>query len=185
MLWLWLLPIVIGWLQISPKCDSTRLRSAVERANRLARVATDDGRVVLVREAQTEARAIELTLTEVDELRRDEKCTAPVFNYARFFPWVQAVEDVSEAFQAASEHCYNHHSVDPSIKWVPVESGQKPDERNRVGTRTQVENYCIPWEPADSSPLQPVDSTPLQPADSIPLQPADYIPLQPAESTPW
>ena len=60
LLWLWLLPIVIGWLQISPKCDSARLRSAVERANRLARVATDDGRVVLVREAQTEARAIEL-----------------------------------------------------------------------------------------------------------------------------
>ena len=145
LLWLWLLPIVIGWLLISPK----RLRSAVERANRLAHIATDDGRVVLVREAQTEARAIELTLTEVDDLRRDEKCTAPVFNYARFLPWVQAVEDVSEAFQAASDHFHNHDSVDPSINWVPVESGQKPNDRNRVGTRTQVKNYCIPWQPVE------------------------------------
>ncbi|KIJ95837.1 hypothetical protein K443DRAFT_108218, partial [Laccaria amethystina LaAM-08-1] len=146
-LWLWLLPIVIGWLQISPKCDSTRLSSAVERANKLAHVATDDGHVVLVKEAQTETRAIELTLTEVDDLRRDEKCTAPVFNYARFLPWVQAVEDVSEAFQAASKHFHNHKSVDPSIDWVTVERGQKPNERNRVGTRTQVENYCTPRQP--------------------------------------
>ena len=149
-LWLWLLPIVIGWLQISPKCDSTRLSSAVERANKLAHVATDDGQVVLVKEAETEARAIELTLTEVDDLRRDEKCTAPVFNYARFLPWVQAVEDVSEAFQAASDDFHNHDSVDPSIDWVTVERGQKPDERNRVGTRTEVENYCTPWQPAES-----------------------------------
>ncbi|KIJ95857.1 hypothetical protein K443DRAFT_682732 [Laccaria amethystina LaAM-08-1] len=148
-LWLWLLPIVIGWLQISPKCDSARLSSAVERANKLAHVATDDGHVVPVKEAQTEARAIELTLTEVDDLRRDEKCTAPIFNYARFLPWVQAVEDVSEAFQAASDHFHNHDSVDPSIDWVTVERGQKPNERNRVGTRTQVENYCTPWQPAE------------------------------------
>lgn len=148
-LWLWLLPIVVGWLQISPKCDSARLSSAVERANKLVHVATEGGHVVLVKESQTEARAIELTLTEVDELHRDEKCTAPVFNYARFFPWVQAVEDVSEAFQAASDHFRNHDSVDRSIDWVTVERGQKPDERNRVGTRTQVENYCTPWQPPE------------------------------------
>jgi len=145
LLWLWLIPIVIGWLQISPR----RLRSAVEHANKLAHVATDDGHVVLVKEAQTEARAIELALTEVDDLRRDETCTVPVFNYARFLPWVQAVEDVSEAFKAASDHFHNHDSVDPSINWVTVERGQKPNQRNRAGTRIQVENYCTPWQPAE------------------------------------
>jgi len=41
-LWLWLLPIVIGWLQISPKCDSKRLSSAIERANKIAHFATDE-----------------------------------------------------------------------------------------------------------------------------------------------
>ncbi|KAG6862904.1 hypothetical protein C0991_009554, partial [Blastosporella zonata] len=35
-LWIWLLPIVIGWLQISPKCDSARLFQAMGRANNLA-----------------------------------------------------------------------------------------------------------------------------------------------------
>ena len=41
--WLWLLPVVVGWLQISPKCDSVRLDTAVSRANRIAYVATPNG----------------------------------------------------------------------------------------------------------------------------------------------
>ena len=143
-LWLWLLPIVIGWLQISPKCDSTRLSSAVERANKIAYVATEEGAVVLVRRAKTQARAIELTITKEDYLRRDEKCTAPIYNYARFFLWVQAVETVSVAFEAASNRFHDHESVDPSIKWVDVEHGDKPDNTNRLGNTTQVEEYCMP-----------------------------------------
>ena len=134
-LWLWLLPIVIGWLQISPNCDSTRLRSAVERVNKIAYVATDEGGIVLAKYAATQARAIELTLTKEDYLRRDEKCTAPIYNYARFFPWVEAVETVSAAFEAASDHFYNHKSVDPSIKWVN-------NDTNRVGNARQVKDYC-------------------------------------------
>ena len=85
-LWLWLLPIVIGWLQISPKCDSTFLSSTVERANKIAHFATDKGGVVLMKHAKNETRAIELTITEEVYLRRDEKCTAPIYNYARFLP---------------------------------------------------------------------------------------------------
>jgi hypothetical protein len=169
-LWLWLLPIVIGWLQVTPNCDSARLRSAVERANsELAYVATDDGNIVPMN--KTQARAIELTLKEVDalrrdkslklefevNLRRDEKCISPVFNYARFLPWAQAVEHVSEAFQAASDHFYNHHSVDSTVDWVPVKMDHKPNEDNRKGTKTDVENYCIPWQPTEGTAWQSVE----------------------------
>ena len=168
--WLWLLPIVIGWLQISPNCDSARLRDAVESANsELAHVATKDGEIVPIKESQ--ARAIELTLKKVDALRRDEpleldfavdlgrdeRCISPVFNYARFLPWVQAVEHVSEAFQAASDHFYSHHSVDENVPWDQVDMNHKPSNRNRKGTKTEVENYCIPWQPGDSTRWQAVD----------------------------
>ncbi|EDR06177.1 uncharacterized protein LACBIDRAFT_328972 [Laccaria bicolor S238N-H82] len=84
-LWLWLLPIVVGWLQFSPKCDAALLKKAVAHANDLAYLATDDGKSVLLKD-KTDIRAIDLTLTDVDDLHRDEKCTSPVFNYARFFP---------------------------------------------------------------------------------------------------
>jgi hypothetical protein len=148
-LWLWLLPIVIGWLQISPKCNSTRLRSAIKRANNLAYVALDDGRAVRMNKTKTKARAIELTLTEVDDLRRDEKCTAPVFNYARFLPWVQAVEDVFEAFHAASDNFENHNPVNASNDWVPLGRDQRLRRRNRLGNRVQVKAYCTPQQPAE------------------------------------
>ena len=140
-LWLWLLPIIIGWLQISPKCDSVRLLSAIEHANKIAYVATDDGSPVLVK--QSEARAFELSIMQVDHLRNDEKRTVPIYNYARLFPWVQAVERVSEAFEAASDHYHHHDSVDPSVDWVTVEKGHKPSDVNRAGSITQVEAYCV------------------------------------------
>ncbi|EDQ98457.1 uncharacterized protein LACBIDRAFT_335951 [Laccaria bicolor S238N-H82] len=141
-LWLWLLPIVVGWLQFSPKCDAALLKKAVAHANDLAYLATDDGKSVLLKD-KTDIRAIDLTLTDVDDLHRDEKCTSPVFNYARFFPWVQAVEDVSEAFQAASERFRRHEPVNE-----PVDpDAEKPNYRDRVGTRTQVEKYCTAEKP--------------------------------------
>ncbi|RXW13782.1 hypothetical protein EST38_g12070 [Candolleomyces aberdarensis] len=138
-LWLWLLPIVIGWLQLSPKCDEVRVRSAVERANKIAYVATDT-HPVLVQE-HTEQRAIYLPFSEGDEeddvLRRDERVTAPIYNYARFLPWLQAVEKVSETFEVVSGHYRRHESVDPDITWLTTADGgtghwSKPHERNRV-----------------------------------------------------
>ena len=142
-LWLWLLPIIIGWLQISPKCDSVRLLSAIERANKIAYVATYNGSPALVRHTRSEAQAFELSVMQVDRLRNDEKCTAPIYNYARLFSWVQAVEKVSAAFEAASDHYHNHDSVNPSVDWVPVEKGHKPSDVNRVGNIIQVEEYCL------------------------------------------
>ncbi|RXW23554.1 hypothetical protein EST38_g2309 [Candolleomyces aberdarensis] len=146
-LWLWLLPIVIGWLQISPKCDEDRVRSAVERANKIAYAATDT-HPVSVKDLNTEDRAIHLAFGEEDEvLRCDEMVTAPIYNYARFLPWVQAVEKVSEMFEVASYHHHHHTSVDPTIKWIAMDDSigghwSKPHDRNRVGSVEQVARYC-------------------------------------------
>ena len=152
-LWLWLLPIVIGWLQISPKCDSERLSSAIERGKEIAYVATDEGRPILVKDAKTDAQALELTLNKKDFLRQDERCTAPIFNYARLFSWVDTVEKVSAAFKTASDNCHDHKSVDGS-NWVTAEHRNKLDNSNRVGNATQVIYYCLP-SLRDRSCLEP------------------------------
>ena len=143
-LWLWLLPIFIGWMMISPKCDSLRLSTMIERANRIAYVATDDGSIILTRHSGSETHAVELTTPEGDSLTCDQKRTAAVYHYAKFLSWVMAVEEVWEAFQGASDHYYNHLSVDPTIDWVTVDRNLKPHERNRVGNRCQLEEYCRP-----------------------------------------
>ncbi|KAG6831351.1 hypothetical protein H0H87_005496 [Tephrocybe sp. NHM501043] len=143
-LWIWLLPVVIGWLQISPKCSTTRLYQAMKRANNIAYIATPFGTQVLASSLSDE-QAITLRQGVDDALYHDENCTIPIYNYARFLPWVQAVEDVSDAFRAASERAHFHRPVNPEIIWQKEErypNGVNP--RNRIGTRVQVEEYCLP-----------------------------------------
>ncbi|KAG6901643.1 hypothetical protein C0995_009642 [Termitomyces sp. Mi166 len=143
-LWIWLLPIVIGWLQISPKCDANRLFQAMRRANNIAFVAEPSGTPVLATSISQE-HAISLKQGVGDPLYRDESCTVPLYNYARFLPWVQAVEEVSEMFRAASQHAHLHLSVNPSVEWEKEEKYPAGvDPKNRIGTREQVEVYCVP-----------------------------------------
>ena len=139
--WLWLLPVVVGWLQISPKCDSERLDQAVSRANRIAYVATPDGEPEL---AGLRAReyAISLRPGTGDLLRRDEGCTVPIFNYARFFSWVEVVETIAGAFRVASERARAPLSSHPEIGWAKETINVRSRVPNRTETLVQVEEYC-------------------------------------------
>ena len=138
--WLWLLPVVVGWLQISPKCDSVRLHKAVRRANRIAYVATPLGGPELV-SLRSREYAISLRPGTYDLLRRDEGCTVPIFNYARFLPWVGAVETVAGAFQMASERARTRVSLDPKTE-EEKKLNSAPPVLNRMGTLVQVEECC-------------------------------------------
>ena len=136
-LWLWLLPIVVGWLQLSPKCDSMRLHQAMERANSIAYVANMTSQPTKASNISRK-RAISIKRSELDEARLDEGCTPPIYNYARFLPWVQAVVVVSDAFGIISERDHYHDPVVPMTEWR---------DRNSKGgdalTASQVENYCL------------------------------------------
>ncbi|KDR79635.1 hypothetical protein GALMADRAFT_137429 [Galerina marginata CBS 339.88] len=115
-LWLWLLPIVVGWLQISPKCDSIRLYKAVVEANSIAYVATNSAPPILASRISNE-QAISIELTATDNARVDECATPPVYNYARFLPWRQSVMLVSDAFAIVSERNHIHDQIIPKVEW--------------------------------------------------------------------
>jgi hypothetical protein len=137
-LWLWLLPIVVGWLQLSPKCDSIRLHQAMDRANSIAYVANPTSQPIKA-ENIFRKRAINIARSELDKARSDERSTAPIYNYARFLPWVQAVVIVSDAFGIICERDHHHDPVVPGTEW---------QDRNSEGggalTACQVENYSLP-----------------------------------------
>jgi hypothetical protein len=137
-IWFWLLPLVVGWLQVSPKCDRSRLREAINRANNIAWVAAPYGSPIL-----SEYKAISLQWTEEHNLdvHADEQCTAPLYNYARFFTWTQAVEEIATIFRAITERSHEHESVDPGIQWLPT---NKIQPANRTGTHEQVSRYSSP-----------------------------------------
>ncbi|CAK5262027.1 unnamed protein product [Mycena citricolor] len=142
-IFLWLLPVVVGWLQISPKCDHDRVHQALDRANKMAYVASDDGEPILASKVSRQ-RAIYLQ-KRLGEIHRDqvklEQSTAPIYNYARFLPWAAAVEDVYLAFREASERTDRHEPVDKQGVWEHGDRHWSIHPRNRRGSTTQVSDY--------------------------------------------
>ena len=138
--WLWLLPVVIGWLQISPKCDSQRLDAAMMRVNSIAYVATNGE----PKPVDSEERAFEIHDPSDDTTHSDEKCTAPIFNYARLLPWSRSVEAVAVVFDQASRYARAHMCVDRSSKWIGEADHSQINPGNREGNLEQVIYYCTP-----------------------------------------
>ncbi|KAG6918808.1 hypothetical protein DXG01_011560 [Tephrocybe rancida] len=99
-LWLWLLPVVTGWLQLSPKCDSKQLYRAIQQANARAYTVMEDSELVLVKDLPDAEHAFSLATPKYDIVHCDELCTAPIYNYARFLPWARSVETVARTFEA-------------------------------------------------------------------------------------
>ncbi|KAJ7856704.1 hypothetical protein B0H14DRAFT_2752481 [Mycena olivaceomarginata] len=140
---LWLLPVVVAWLQISPKCDSDRVHQAMERANKIAYVATLDGGPTLASNVSSK-RAIYLRKGAGDSLCRDEHVTAPIFNYARFLSWTLAVEDVYSAFREACQKSESHLPVDSQATWQSGDRTIRVRPANRSGSLDQVLAYAEP-----------------------------------------
>ncbi|KAJ7720292.1 hypothetical protein DFH07DRAFT_308663 [Mycena maculata] len=140
-IFIWLLPIVVGWLQISPKCDYDRVHQAMQRANVIAHVATEDGKSTLASNISNR-RAIALQKGGGD-IHSDERCTAPIFNYARFLPWTLAVETVYYAFREADEKSDSRQPVDLRAKWEKRDRNEI-HPANRRGSLSQVAAYVEP-----------------------------------------
>ena len=79
-LWLWLLPVVIGWQLISPRSNYKRTEAAVSAANGILR----------------------LDYYEPGSPGCDRECSPPVYNYARFLMWTRAVDDIHARFDTTS-----------------------------------------------------------------------------------
>ncbi|KAE9382354.1 hypothetical protein BT96DRAFT_298587, partial [Gymnopus androsaceus JB14] len=146
--WLWLLPVVIAWLQISPKCDSIRTRDALRRANHIVYVATPEGlpkRAGLV----SDHRAVFLNEAE-DVLHNDQRCTSPIYNYARLYSWTAAVEEISDYFHEATRRSRLFQPVNSNKPWVSGDRNSPLKDENRVGTSSQVVEYCTSFFPRRS-----------------------------------
>ena len=135
--WLWLIPIVVGWLQLSPKCDYARVKRAMEHADDLAFVATRGGIATRVWE-QSEKRAVFIAMENF--LSPDEDLTPPVYNYARVLPWSRSAEEVLDAFTMASKNARQRKPVKEGAKWVNKRDSIDPV--NRSGNIFEVETYC-------------------------------------------
>ncbi|KAG1719920.1 uncharacterized protein EDB91DRAFT_376648 [Suillus paluster] len=138
--WLWLIPIVIGWLQLSPKCDYARVTKAIDNADAMAFVATDYG--IVKASDLSEMRAVSIDSSIAKPSSTDETLTPPVYNYARAISWSRSAEDVLNAFRVASNHVRAHRPVRMGDMWRNASRRNVIESCNRSGNPFEVDAYC-------------------------------------------
>lgn len=117
--------------------------AALSRADSMAYIASNSGSPVPA-SAKTSKRAFYFRKYTVGASSWEhEECTSPIFNYARFLPWTQAVETVASAYHYAALHAESNLTVNPDMEWTESRRNEIHSQ-NRVGTCDQVENYCRP-----------------------------------------
>jgi len=164
-LWLWLIPIVVGWLW-TPICSYDKLKAAIDKANEGAFVAArdslpqvnDPANIDSPRRAYEISRMQAIRMSESTEVfTSDAARTAPVFNYARIWEWWRTVEMIAQAFERASENAGHHMPVNRWGGWVlPSDRRVGVPRDNRTGTIGQVQAYCGLSVQGDEEPTQPV-----------------------------
>ena len=145
--WLWLLPIVVGWLVLSPKCDYDRVYDAYHKANRQVFVA--DSRDPSAAPTQvtsdfglTISPSPHWELHDRNITSPDESRIPPVFNYARTLSWSRTVYTTSLFYRAAWRN--SSHRIGVDGKHIPENVRNDVPRESRLGNRGQISDYCHP-----------------------------------------
>ncbi|KAG9309678.1 hypothetical protein JVU11DRAFT_10350 [Chiua virens] len=144
--WLWLLPVVVGWLMLSPKCDYKRVLDAYDKANRRAFVADSHDPMAIPAHVTSN---FGLTITPSPDweprpniISPDESRIPPIFNYARVWLWAQNVYVTSLFYRTAFEQSNRRIGVDGQR--IPGSVRNDVPRDSRLGARDQVVQYCHP-----------------------------------------
>jgi len=141
-----LMAIVVGYMYISPKCNSKKLRKAVLKSNDLAFQAREDGSLLATSSTQNPQHVVRLE-SKGRVLLSDEACGLPIFVFLRVYNWSLCVEQLAEFFEAASIRAQSRIPVSTNHQWESDEDDVDPlsvHHLNRRGTRNEIIHYCSP-----------------------------------------
>lgn len=168
-IWTPLLPLIIGWLSIGCEPEPGHLRNSLATANQKAWVATErrdkPARGSLVIEFAKAG--------DVDLARKDELKPVPIFNYSRAFTTPLNAELILGLMRNAAANAEQRVPVANVMGriapvWVEGEGNEINDE-NRVGTDTEVTEYCtriLPQLGLNSSSTSPLGTQSPETASS-------------------
>ncbi|KAG2142515.1 hypothetical protein BD769DRAFT_1625827 [Suillus cothurnatus] len=134
---------IMGWLQLSPKCDFNRLQAAYDPDSPIATPPAS---------AQ---RALTITSRDEDVMSPDELLTPPVFNYSRSLQWAYTAEIIFQMYKAASEKALNRIPVNPGNEWVESDDFKSIHPCNRRGSPQEITAYCAQADRARCSHWAP------------------------------
>jgi hypothetical protein len=103
--WLWLLAIIVCWLLFSPKYDPIQLqKNVVLRGGILAyALLTPNGDLLPVLGPPSSYAIVFWLPSGRNRMSHDvdQWCTAPIYNYARFLPWMKDIEGICSRYDTA------------------------------------------------------------------------------------
>ena len=161
--WIFLFPLIIGWLRVGCEPEPNHLRNSLDAANTNTWVSTE-------RRDQPVGGALAIEFVkaeEVDPARKDELKTGPLYNYSRAFVSPLAAERVLELMRKAAANAVQMIPVaNPTGggAWVEGEGNEISDE-NRIGTSAEVTEYCtrvLPRQLPSSTPTTLLDFQPSE-----------------------
>ncbi|KAF9233609.1 hypothetical protein BU15DRAFT_53671 [Melanogaster broomeanus] len=140
--WLWLLPVVVGWLVLAPTCDYALINHAYNRANECIVIAGTP------RNPTKPSPGLEVDPKGDDLSSPDEARTPPVFYYSRALSWSHTVYIISLFYDTAWSRAQENRPVNTEFLWKTVDNDDVHAD-NRRGSREQVVGYCRPRQDLD------------------------------------
>ena len=177
--WMYLLPLVIGWLHVGSQPDSDYLRNALEDANKSACVATASEPIPAMR---VTGYAIEPSTRYIDHVNADEKKTAPIFNYSRVFIWSQNAEHILRLYENATAKADRRVTVRRGVERTPSHDDGTIPADDRIGNEAEVVWYCT--DEPDAIGHNSIDVIPQSPIPLTPYSPSPLSPDLPATAPP-
>jgi hypothetical protein len=157
-LWLWLLPVVLAWLKVSPRMpeNSSEISQILRRARgKHPKIRNREGSVVLGEGHPYWPISVTEHLEGDQEIYADECCTSPLYNFARIFSWTVACQKIAAVLsrrlptsRESSEHRNNTTSRRVSEGVVPPLAASNVFRRMSIAL---VFSLLLQWGTAGSA----------------------------------
>ncbi|KAK0469379.1 uncharacterized protein EV420DRAFT_28246 [Desarmillaria tabescens] len=141
LLWLWLYPVVVGWIVLSPECDRRWLESQLLRAGSKAVIASDTPGQF----NKCPPNKHPITLCRPGTSRwnfpnDDIYCTLPIFDFARVYWLNQVVLDYFQLYHSAAEKAHARGLI---------RGNGTIDDEHRDGTKDVIISRCYHETPVE------------------------------------
>ncbi|KZV93549.1 hypothetical protein EXIGLDRAFT_787757 [Exidia glandulosa HHB12029] len=135
--WLWLIPVVGGWMRAGFESNPARIAREVDDLNETAAFVArhGDSDVPALARDHTLYRALTVNVRGTGQ---DEDCPAPIFEYARIFKTSAQVERIALMCDAVCEHLRRREPVAFARREWSITSPKD----NLRGTASEVVRYC-------------------------------------------
>ncbi|KAK0484940.1 hypothetical protein IW261DRAFT_1459596 [Armillaria novae-zelandiae] len=133
-LWLWLFPVVVGWIVLSPECDRRWLESQLLRAGDNAVIASDTPEVFDKCPPNRHPIVLCRPGTSFCKFPNDDiYCTLPIFDFARVYWLNQVVLDYFQSYHSVAEKAHARGLVG---------GNGAIDDKHRSGTKDVIVSRC-------------------------------------------